>query len=136
LQKEKTIQRNKINNKKYNTYDLTSDYGVGYTFKGEEFFFDLDDYNKIKDYCWRIDEDGYIATTLNRKNILMHRLVMNCPDDMEVDHKFHNNYDCRKEFLRIVNASQNQMNRRIHKNNTSGVKGVGCINIKKNGEHI
>ena len=37
--------------KKYNTYDLSGEYGIGYTSKGEEFYFDLDDYDKIKDYC-------------------------------------------------------------------------------------
>ena len=27
--------------KKYNKYDLSGEYGIGYTFKGEEFYFDL-----------------------------------------------------------------------------------------------
>lgn len=124
LQKEKTIQRNKINNKKYNIYDLSGIYGIGYTTKEEEFYFDLEDYDKIKSYCWHINDQGYVITTLNRKNILMHHLIINCSDNMEIDHKFHNNFDNRKESLRIVTPSQNQMNRRIHKNNTSGVKGV------------
>lgn len=39
-------------NKKYNAYDLTKDYGKGYTLDGVEFIFDLEDYDKIKDYCW------------------------------------------------------------------------------------
>ena len=29
------------NHKKYNNYDLTGEYGIGYTFKNEEFYFDL-----------------------------------------------------------------------------------------------
>lgn len=40
--------------KKYNVYDLSGEYGVGYTYQGEEFYFDLEDYDKIKDYCWSI----------------------------------------------------------------------------------
>ena len=31
-----------------NTYDLSGTYGIGYTSKGDEFYFDLEDYDKIK----------------------------------------------------------------------------------------
>lgn len=51
LAKEKTIKRNK-SRKRYNQYDLSGEYGIGYTSKGEKFYFDLEDYDKIKDYCW------------------------------------------------------------------------------------
>ena len=37
--------------KKYNTYDLSGEYGIGYTSNGDTFYFDLEDYDKIKDYC-------------------------------------------------------------------------------------
>ncbi|MDD4624634.1 MAG: hypothetical protein PHX40_04625 [Bacilli bacterium] len=124
LQKEMVIKANK----KYNTYNLSGDYGIGYTFKREEFYFDLEDYDKIKDYCWYMDEGEYIVTNDNRKIIRMHRLVMNCPNDMEVDHEFHDPWDNRKEFLRIVTRSQNAMNNKISKNNTSGVTGVNWDN--------
>ncbi|MDD4411976.1 MAG: hypothetical protein PHO58_05760, partial [Bacilli bacterium] len=76
--------------------------------------------------------------------ISMHRLVTSCPDDMEVDHEFHNRYDNRKEFLRIVTRSQNCMNMSLKSNNTSGVTGV-CFSksnekwyayIDKEGERI
>lgn len=40
--------------KKYNQYNLLGEYGIGYTKKGEEFYFDLEDYNKIKSYSWHI----------------------------------------------------------------------------------
>jgi len=108
--------------KNHNTYDLTGEYGIGYTKKGEEFYFDLEDYDKIKNYSWHINADGYVVTGYTA--ILMHRLVMNCPDDMETDHIFHNRYDNRKEFLRIVTRSQNGMNRALQSNNTSGITGV------------
>jgi len=61
----------------------------------------------------------------------MHRLIMNCPDDMDVDHIFHNTWDNRKEFLRIVTESQNQMNQKIRINNKSGIPGVN-LNKKDN----
>lgn len=47
--------RNEIINtifNKQNKYDLSGEYGVGWTSNtNEEFYFDLEDYNKIKDYC-------------------------------------------------------------------------------------
>lgn len=124
LQKEK-IQNIGNNNKKYNTYDLTGEYGIGYTDKGEEFWFDLEDYDKIKDYCWSKNSKGYIIAYYNIQiNIQMHRLVMNCPNNMQIDHIYHNKFDNRKEFLRVATNSQNQMNINIQSNNTSGIIGV------------
>jgi len=135
LQKEKAIQLGK-SKKKYNTYDLLSEeYGVGYASNTNElFYFDLEDYDKIKDYCWYNNDDGYIATNIKYSDtyctVRMHRLVMNCPDDMDVDHIFHNTCDNRKEFLRIVTESQNQMNQKIRINNATGVAGVILNNNK------
>ena len=115
--------------KKYNTYDLSGKYGIGYTFKGEEFYFDLEDYEKIKDYCWYINQQGYVMAydynvKENGSHILMHRLIMCSPDEIEIDHINHNKHNNKKENLRIVNDSQNQMNKSKQKNNTSGVTGV------------
>lgn len=112
--------------RKYNIYDLSNDYGIGYTSStNKPFFFDLEDYDKIKEYCWRIDNEGYIVSRIDDNNhIFMHRLVMNPPDDMEVDHIYHNKNDNRKELLRIVTPSQNNMNSILRSNNTSGVTGV------------
>lgn len=112
-------------NKKYNTYDLeTYEYGVGYTSKGEEFYFDKEDFDLIKDYCWNLDKYGYVVTYVNRKQIQFHRLVMNAKDGMEIDHILHQTTDNRKSQLREVTHSQNQMNRGITKRNSSGVVGA------------
>ena len=113
-------------NKKYNDYDLTSfDYGVGYTEKGEEFYFDLEDYSLIKDYCWRI-RYGYVVTKdpNTKKYIRMHRLIMNAHPDVLIDHKAHKTNDNRKQYLRSANSSTNHWNHDIYSNNTSGVTGV------------
>jgi hypothetical protein len=59
-----------------------------------------------------------------RKIVRMHRIIMQPPSDMEVDHKFHNRNDNRKEFLRIVTSSQNSMNVNLKSNNPSGIIGV------------
>ena len=114
--------------KKYNTYDLSGDYGVGYTSKGEEFYFDLEDYDKIKDYCWRKNKEGYIISTNNetRKTVLFHRIITNCPMNLMPDHIHgkETRHDNRKSNLRITTKQQNGMNSALSSNNTSGVVGV------------
>lgn len=127
LNSEAVAQRNKNYCKKYNIYDLSGEYGIGLTIKGEEFYFDLEDYDKIKDYCWYLDKDGYVVSHLsgtknNRKGIKMHRLLF--PDSEKIDHIKHINHDNRKSELRPVTASQNCMNRSLLPNNTSGITGV------------
>ena len=107
---ERTSERSR----KYNRYDLTGEYGIGYTFKDEPFFFDV---------------DGYVGTTNKGKHLFLHRLVMDVSREQTTDHIFHILYDDRKSQLRIVSLSQNQMNRSIAKNNTSGVTGV-CFSNK------
>jgi hypothetical protein len=111
-------------NKRYNEYDLTGSYGVGYTLEEEPFFFDLEDYDKIKGYCWGYDKDDYVCTKPKGKNLFFHRLVMNPKRIDTVDHIYRIHHDNRKSELRIVTNSQNGMNRIIASNNTSGFKGV------------
>lgn len=116
------------NNKKQNTYNLDGEYGIGYTFKGEEFYFDLEDYDLIKDYCWRKNKEEFILARLSNstKTIFLHDLIMNADytKGEEVDHIKHKRYDNRKSQLRLVNKSKNQRNAELRCDNTSGVKGV------------
>lgn len=116
--------------KKYNTYDLSGEYGIGYTSKGEEFYFDLEDYDKIKGYCWFIAR-GYVRSHNSKKNkdapkmIHMHRLVMSAPNGIFVDHiHSERRNDNRKSNLRFVDISENGMNKKISDYNKSGVIGV------------
>lgn len=135
LQKERTSISSKIANKKYNKYDLSGEYGVGYTAKDEEFYFDLEDYEKIKDYYWFLNTGGYVYAydikSNKRKFLFLHNLVMdNIDRKFIVDHIKHieddknSCRDNRKENLRKVTQSKNSMNRRKQRNNTSGTTGV------------
>lgn len=115
------------NNKKYNKYDLSGEYGIGWTANtNQPFYFDLEDYDKIKNYCWYENDDGYIKTneTGSRKTIAMHRMVLDIDNDYQVDHIRHNVNDNRKSQLRVVTGTQNNMNRRKQSNNTSSITGV------------
>ena len=111
-QREKSRENGK-QNKKYNTYDLSGDFGKGYTSKGEEFWFDKKDYDKIKDYCWYFDKKtGYLFAQLpdTRKRVSLHRLVMGFPKGKIVSHITHetfNRYDNRKCNLKIGPMKEN-----------------------------
>ena len=125
---KRTLQ--KINStehkRKYNTYDLTGTFGIGYTSKGEEFYFDLEDYNLIKNYCWHIDQDGYVtANGDDHRSIRMHRLILGLTDrKVVVDHIYHIKYDNRKSQIRTCSNTENCRNALLSKNNSSGITGV------------
>lgn len=118
------------NRKKYNTYDLSGEYGIGYTSNtNEPFYFDTKDYDKIKDYCWHKNDKGYIISGPHKphgKTIYLHRLVTDCSKGFFVDH-IHGEktrYDNRNSNLRICTHAENKRNVNIQSNNTSGVTGV------------
>jgi len=46
-----------------------------------------------------------------RKNVLMHRLLLDAPKGVQVDHRNGDGLDNRRINLRLASASQNQMNR-------------------------
>ena len=116
--------------KKYNKYDLDGEYGVGYTSNtNEKFYFDLEDYDKIKNYCWHKNASGYIVYIKNNghayeKNIRLSRLIMDPPNNLVVDHINHDLLDNRKSNLRIATVSQNGMNSTPRNNCSSEFTGV------------
>jgi hypothetical protein len=108
-------------NKKYNKYDLSGEFGIGYTAKDEPFYFDLEDYEKIKDDDWRYDKDQYVVTGTKK----MHRVIFGLTDPkIQVDHIRFHNYDNRKSELRVCSNTQNNANKKISSKNKSGIIGV------------
>lgn len=58
------------------------------------------------------------------KRIAMHRLIMNFPEGMMVDHIDCNTLDNRRSNLRVATAAQNVWNARLRYNNRYGIKGI------------
>ena len=100
---------------------------------------DDEDYEVLSSYNWyaRKDLNTFYAQRKFKingkfKNLMMHRIIMNPPDDMYVDHINRNGLDNRKSNLRIVNHSQNHFNEKLRIDNNSGYKGIYFNNsIKK-----
>ena len=118
-------------NKKYNEYDLSNDFGIGYFANGEKFYFDLEDYDKIKNFYWENNHGYAIARIYNQENqeyIYMHRLILDAKNGEVVDHINRNRLNNLKNNLRITDNFGNARNASIAKNNTSGVVGVSFIN--------
>ena len=115
-----------------NKYSLNGEYGVGYTLNtNEPFYFDLEDYDKIKNYRWMSKrrnnrKDYYIEHRFNSNSRpYLHNLIMNNIDKKNIiDHKNLIKYDCQKENLRISTNRQNAMNKNKQSNNSSGIIGV------------
>lgn len=99
---------------------------------GEIVLVDDEDFEELNKYRWCLNNGGY-ATRMNdgHTSILMHRFINSTPKGLETDHINGNKLDNRKENLRNVTHSQNQMHNRIPKNNTSGVKGVTWDKVNK-----
>lgn len=101
--------------------------------KKQQTIVDDKDYEYLNQWKWYVDTKGYARHThyLGKRDgkyqqiaWKMHRLVNNTPVGMETDHINRNKLDNRRMNLRSVTNTQNQMNRNLQKNNTSGYKGV------------
>lgn len=112
--------------KKYNTYYFLKDYIIGIANNtGVEFLIDCSNYEMVCKYTWNQNDKGYIYANYKKKKIYLHRLLFNLTQKNQlVDHINHNILDNRKNNLRVVTNSQNQMNRDKPKQNTSGIKGI------------
>lgn len=74
-----------------------------------------------------VDCKGYWRLRLKGKDYLAHRVVYalfnGCMPEF-IDHVDTNRKNNKINNLRSVNASQNQFNRKLNKNNRSGIKGI------------
>lgn len=138
--------------KKTNVYDLNLKdgrglYGIGYCLNtNRKFYFDMDDYHKIKDYCWSEDKctedysrvrsyDSNSKTRIYLHSVIAHKYC---------DHIDRDPFNNRRYNLRRATKQENAMNRSISKASKSGFVGVNWIEqrnkwkatIKVNGKAI
>lgn len=77
--------------------------------------------------CYAAHSGGWL-----KPMVFMHRVLLNAPSNMFVDHINGDGLDNRRCNLRLANRSQNMANRGMQADNTSGYKGVGVGRHGKN----
>lgn len=124
-----------IKSKRYNSYKILNNITIIYTNKDEEILVDTESFNnipKIQEICWCINNAGYVVgrDCDNGRNVFLHDIIMqpNFENGEIVDHICGKRFDNRTSELRIASRTQNNQNKRIRSNNTSGVTGVSWSN--------
>lgn len=88
---------------------------------------DDEDFEWLSKFKWCVNH-GYAKRTVRNGlkfvTVRMHREILQASNEMQVDHINGNKLDNRRCNLRLATSSQNQQNRRVGKDNTSGFKGV------------
>lgn len=86
---------------------------------------DKDDYERISQCYWgKYKNSNYFCSFHNGVKYWLHRYIMNAHHGEYVDHINNDFNDYRKKNLRICNNAENNRNRWLQKNNTSGYPGV------------
>jgi HNH endonuclease/AP2 domain len=90
-----------------------------------------EDLDLLVNYSWCLG-NGYVVSKIDDKIIRLHRLIaarmflhFDIKDPIkQIDHKDTNKLNCRRSNLRLATHNENQRNKLIQTNNTSGYKGV------------
>jgi len=77
---------------------------------------DKEDLRKVKKYKWYLNKKGgkgcYVRAKVNKRSSSLHQLILGKKIGMDIDHINHIKIDNRKQNLRYVTKSQNQMNQK------------------------
>ena len=108
---------------------------------GKRAIVDDEDFERVNQLKWYLSDRGYAIhktrtivykqrkdkicpPTFVGKQIRMHRFILGTCKDKVTDHINGDKLDNRRENLRYCTQSENLMNQKIRKDNTSGYKGV------------
>ncbi len=133
-------------------------YKYGYSYRkiylGEGFWTILDrqDYYRFASFKWEIYGSdnkfyavrGVMAGSSRTTTVRLHRLIMDCPKGLVVDHINGDSLDNRRANLRLATQAQNLYNRKKKKNTSSQFIGVSfnkshrywCSQIRVNGKSV
>lgn len=97
--------------------------------QGRIAFVDDEDYEWLMqlDRKWSFsgsETKGVAACYIKGKQLKMHRLIMNAPEGVQVDHIDGNRMNNTRANLRLCSNIENSYNRRLRKDSSTGYKGV------------
>jgi hypothetical protein len=103
------------------------------------FYIDIDDYENVSQYTWRISKKRlkyYVITGSFKKGTMryLHNLIVgSVPNGYEVDHIDGNSLNNRSKNLRIVSRQENVDNQRATRiDNQIGIRGIAYSRANKN----
>lgn len=99
--------------------------------KGYEALIDAEDALRVAGFNWSSQPSGKTVYAHRSEvrggrsyGVRLHRVLIDAPDGMEVDHIDGDGLNNRKANLRLATHAENCMNRRVPVTNSSGLKGV------------
>lgn len=136
----------------YRKYKYGYSYRKIYLSEGLWTILDRQDYYRFGCFKWEIYGSdnkfyavrGVMAGSSRTTTVRLHRLIMDCPKGLVVDHINGDSLDNRRANLRLATQAQNLYNRKKKKNTSSQFIGVSfnkshrywCSQIKVNGKTI
>lgn len=118
--------------KRYNKFtELEDGFEIELT-NGEKAIIDKRDFRLVSQHRWQSQREKYTVYAHSMKwrqgrptLLPLHRLIMNAPSDLQVDHKDGNGLNNRRSNLRLCTPQQNQWNQRVvPTERNAGFKGV------------
>lgn len=108
------------------------DYILGHVISNDKeyvFIIDKEDYDKVSKYSWHVTANNYISTSFvhdnKRKSLYLHNLVMNRDafhgkgQTESIDHINRMGFDNRKENLRLISQTEQNINQVKKKRNVT-----------------
>jgi len=89
---------------------------------------DDEDFEPLNQWKWTITEKGYARRRVpdgRRRNLLMHRSILNAASGVLVDHINGDKLDNQRANLRLCTLTENCRNRKPNLDGTSKYRGVG-----------
>lgn len=103
---------------------------------GVEALFDAEDLPLVQQYRWFAaprDNGVYVSSSDKGTTVYLHRLLLDAPVKMQVDHVNHNPADNRRANLRLVLPHENARNKQeIHATSQTGARGVSVETVGGN----
>lgn len=101
---------------------------------GKKTMIDDADLPTVQGYKWRAFQhrgSWYAVANIRladgrRSTLRLHRLLMDAPADVLIDHKDGDGLNNRRDNLRVASNGQNRANDKHRRNGQSGFKGVRC----------